>query len=96
MNSAYVVTCRYLKDCINKGKSARCLKCEHNRTRNVEVDFFVEANDNPIPDECPRLTFEGPAEQTAGYKCPVCGNHTSPYAIKDSRCDSCGYKLNIG
>jgi hypothetical protein len=61
----------------------------------MEEDLYVKAEDKPIPDECPKLTFSGPAEQTAGYKCPVCGSYTNPYAMRDNRCGECGYLLNV-
>lgn len=89
------VNCVYLNECSSKS-STKCRRCKHNRMRNAEIDCFEEANDNPIPDHCPKLTYSGPAEQTAGYKCPVCGTFTDPYSIRDSRCGGCGYKLNCG
>lgn len=90
------ILCSYSAECSRK-KSTSCLLCKHNRLRNKEVDFFEEANDNPIPDKCPRLTYSGPAKLTAGYECPVCGHHTNPYALgEDKRCNGCGYKLNVG
>lgn len=89
------VRCNYYKECAGKS-AARCKKCVNNKVRNQEVDYFEEAHDNPIPDVNPKVTYTGPAEHTAGYKCPVCGEHTSPYSIKDSRCGSCGFKLNCG
>ena len=61
----------------------------------MEEDLYEKANDNPIPDECPKLTYSGPAEQTLGYKCPVCGEYTNPYALTDKRCSGCGYLLNV-
>lgn len=91
-----LITCAYFKDCVNSGVTAKCSKCSNNRTRNKKVDFFVEAKDNPIPDKCPKLTYSGPAEQTAGYKCPVCGGFTNPYHLdKDHLCKCCGYELNV-
>lgn len=87
------VDCSYYKECAGKS-STNCKKCKHNHLRNKEINYFEEANDNPIPDVNPRVTFSGPAEQTAGYKCPVCGEFTNPYHIRDSRCGSCGFKLN--
>jgi hypothetical protein len=87
------VSCYYYKECCGKS-TATCKKCVNNRLRNKEINYFEEAHDNPIPDPNPRVTYTGPAEQTAGYKCPVCGEFTSPYHIKDSRCGSCGFKLN--
>lgn len=60
------------------------------------MDFFVKAKDNPIPDKCPKLTYSGPAEQTAGYECPVCGGFTNPYRLgKERLCECCGYELNV-
>lgn len=89
-----MVECSHYNECASKG--AKCEICKNNTKRNVEVDYFQKANDNPIPEACPRLTYNGPAEQTAGYKCPVCGEYTNPYAMRDCRCGSCGYKLNVG
>ena len=89
-----LVDCAYFKECSSKS-ATKCRRCKNNHVRNMERDYFVEANDNPIPDKCPKLTYSGPAEQTAGYKCPVCGNHTNPYAMQDNRCGGCGYKLNV-
>lgn len=87
------VRCQYSKEC--SGRSiTNCKKCRHNELRNKEVNYFEAANDNPIPDKCPPISYSGPAEQTAGYKCPVCNQFTSPYSIRDSLCGSCGYKLN--
>lgn len=91
-----LITCAYLKECIYSGNSTKCFGCSNNRTRNKKMDFFVEAKDNPIPDKCPKLTYSGPAEQTAGYKCPVCGGFTNPYRLGDDHlCKCCGYELNI-
>lgn len=90
------VLCSYLSECSRK-LSNSCKTCKNNRLRNKEIDFFEEANDNPIPDTCPRLSFDGPAEQTSGYKCPVCNGYTNPYALDEQdRCKHCGYKLNVG
>lgn len=91
-----LVACYYWERCMHK-KTSKCAKCKNNHNRNKERSFFIEANDNPIPDECPHLTYSGSAEQTAGYKCPVCGEFTNPYHLdKDNRCSGCGYKLNVG
>ena len=87
------VDCRYHKECAGKS-STNCKKCKNNHLRNKEINYFEEAHDNPIPDVNPRVTYSGPAEQTAGYKCPVCGEFTSPYHIRDNRCGGCGFKLN--
>lgn len=89
------VLCHYYDKCAGRSPS-KCKKCTHNHMRNKEIDYFEEAHDNPIPNPNPRVAYSGPAEQTAGYKCPVCGEHTSPYTIRDSRCGSCGFKLNCG
>ena len=87
------VSCYYYKECAGKS-STNCKKCTHNRLRNKEINYFEEVHDNPIPDDNPRVTYSGPAEHTAGYKCPVCGGFTNPYHIRDSRCGECGFKLN--
>lgn len=89
-----LVDCAYLKECASKS-TTNCRRCKNNKIRNMERDYFEEANDNPIPDKCPKLTYSGPAEQTAGFKCPVCGHYTNPYSMKDNRCGGCGYKLNV-
>ena len=87
------VQCTYYERCAGRSVT-NCKKCRHNRMRNKEVDYFEAANDNPIPNPNPSVTYSGPAEQTAGYKCPVCGDFTNPYAMRDSRCGGCGFKLN--
>ena len=93
----FEISCRYYNECAGKSV-ANCKKCVNNHLRNKEINYFEAAIDNQIPDPNPRVTYYGPAEQTAGYKCPVCGEHTSPYSIKreEPRCTSCGFKLNIG
>ena len=87
------VKCSYLRECMSRA-TFKCWTCKNNKLRNKEVDYFVEAHDNEIPLKCPPVTYDGPAEQTAGYKCPVCGTFTNPYAMQDRRCEGCGYKLN--
>ena len=90
-----LIKCSYINRCVQKGVSPLCASCKNNHARNQEEDFYVKATDNPIPKACPPLTYSGPAEQTLGYKCPVCGDFTSPYHLdKDNRCSGCGYKLN--
>lgn len=89
------VQCAYYKECSSKS-STKCRQCKNNKVRNMEMDYFVNAKDNPIPDVNPRVTYSGPAEQTMGYQCPVCGEHTNPYAMRDNRCGACGFKLNVG
>lgn len=90
-----IITCAYKDRCKYRGSSTMCKSCSKNRTRNMEEDLYEKANDKPIPERCPKLTFNGPAEQTDGYQCPVCGHHTNPYAMRDNRCGGCGYKLNV-
>lgn len=87
------VSCIYYKECADRS-GTKCKKCKHNTLRNKEIHYFEAANDNPIPEVNPRVTYDGPAEQTAGYKCPVCESFTNPYAMRDNRCGSCGFKLN--
>lgn len=90
-----MIQCKYLKEC-EGAKSSNCKICEHNQKRNYKENYFVKANDKPIPTVCPVLSYEGTAEQTAGYKCPVCGCHTNPYHLdKENLCSYCGYRLNI-
>lgn len=92
-----MVKCIYLNECLSSKKDfSKCDTCGHNTMRNYIEDHYVKANDNPIPDKCPRLTYIGLTEQTRGYKCPVCGGYTNPYAMRDSLCGNCGYKLNCG
>lgn len=88
------VDCRHYTSCAGRS-TTNCTRCKNNHLRNKEIDYFEEANDNPIPYPNPKVTYSGPAEQTAGYKCPVCGEHTNPYAMRDNRCGGCGFKLNI-
>lgn len=90
------IKCSYHDRCHSKNDSKKCAKCTHNTMRNFIEDFFEEANDNPMPEKCPRLTYSGPAEQTAGYKCPVCGHYTNPYVMTKNLCGGCGYRLNCG
>lgn len=87
------VQCSYYNECAGRS-STNCKKCKNNHMRNKEINYFEAAKDNPIPNPNPRVTYSGPAEQTAGYKCPVCGTHTNPYAMRDNRCEGCGFKLN--
>ena len=89
-----MIECSYKNRCASAKDQSKCKVCSHNTKRNFIEDFFSKANDNPIPDKCPRLRYDGPAEQTSGYKCPVCGSYTNPYAMRDSLCGGCGYKLN--
>ena len=87
--------CVYSSNCKTRNSNpSMCKQCQNNTMRNYVQDHFRRANDNPIPEECPRLTFAGPAEQTAGYKCPVCGTYTNPYAMEKNLCSGCGYELN--
>lgn len=89
-------TCDYSNDCYTrKTNPIKCKRCRNNKSRNYQEDHFIEANDKPIPEKCPRLTYDGPAEQTAGYECPVCGTFTNPYAMRNKLCSGCGYKLNV-
>lgn len=90
-----MIQCRHTARCKYKGKSQACGTCQNNHARNQEEDLYIKAEDNPIPTECPKLTYSGPAEQSAGYKCPVCGGYTNPYALRESRCGHCGYLLNV-
>lgn len=90
-----IIECNYLNECTTGlTDKSKCKKCANNRKRNYIEDHFRPATDNPIPEKCPPLTFNGPAEQTAGYLCPVCNSYTNPYAMRDSLCGCCGYKLN--
>lgn len=89
------IQCAYKERCKYRGTSTTCNSCKNNTLRNKEEDLYVEANDNPIPENCPKLSYDGPAEQTMGYKCPVCGGYTNPYSMRDKRCGSCGYLLNV-
>lgn len=84
--------CAYSDRCAS-ANSIKCKKCSHNKKRNFIQDFYQEANDNEIPDNCPPLRYNGPAEQTAGYCCPVCGGYTNPYSLNNNLCSHCGYRL---
>lgn len=88
------VKCQYIQECGDRD-TTNCRVCVNNHLRNMEINYFERAYDNPRPEVNPKVTFSGPAEQTAGYQCPVCGGFTSPYVIKENRCDHCGFKLNI-
>ncbi len=89
-----MVKCVYQQECSSYKK--QCERCLHNHMRNYINDYFNKAEDNPIPEKCPKLSYNGPAEQTEGYKCPVCGCHTNPYQLVDGNCCfHCGYRLNI-
>jgi DNA-directed RNA polymerase subunit RPC12/RpoP len=89
-----LLNCIYYNRCSKKG-SRLCGTCKNNTVRNKEEDFYEKAEDKPIPEKCPKLSYDGPAEQTSGYKCPVCESFTNPYAMRDNRCSGCGYKLNV-
>ena len=91
------VKCAYTKRCKHKGNSTACGSCKNNHSRNKDEDLYEKADDNPIPDINPKLSYSGPAEQTAGYKCPVCNGYTNPYHVDrdDPRCACCGYLFNI-
>lgn len=92
-----MIKCSHILRCMY-AKSYKCSSCKNNRLRNKEESFYEEAKDNPIPEKCPHLSYSGPAEQTRGYECPVCGEFTNPYFIDkdDPRCCGCGYKFNLG
>jgi hypothetical protein len=89
------VKCVHEAICKYKANSHLCRSCVNNQLRNKEEDLYKKADDNPIPNECPKLSYDGPAEQTSGYKCPVCNGFTNPYTIRDNRCGHCGYLLNV-
>ena len=90
-----MIKCIYLNDCLHAFK--KCKECKNNKRRNYMEDHFKKHNDKSIPDECPKLSYDGSAEQTLGYKCPVCGRYTNPYQLDEERlCSGCGYRLNIG
>lgn len=88
-----MVECIYLQKCKSFNNEDICKMCKNNKKRNYQEDYFEKANDNMIPDECPVLDYAGPAECTNGYKCPVCGGFTNPYALHGGLCSHCGYKL---
>lgn len=90
-----MVECIYTKECSSAKDASKCKVCLHNNKRNYAEDHFFKASDKPIPDECPKLKYDGPAEQTMGYECPVCGGYTNPYMLRDKLCSCCGYKLNV-
>lgn len=85
--------CIHISEC-SSSNTIRCRTCALNRKRNFVNDFYTKAADNPIPETCPPMSYSGPAEQTKGYKCPVCGNYTNPYQLVDGNCCShCGYRF---
>lgn len=91
-----LVKCIYLNNCkTRKEMHGKCKQCANNRMRNYIEDHFKQANDNPIPEQNPIVTYNGPAEQTMGYKCPVCGGYTNPYVMEKKLCGCCGFELNI-
>lgn len=86
--------------CVNNSKcsywkSEKCADCSYNTMRNFKESHYLKAEDKPIPENCPKLHYVGPAEQTLGYECPVCGGYTNPYVVEGKRCKHCGYELNI-
>lgn len=90
-----MIKCYYLNDCTSS-RSSKCKTCKNNRMRNYIEDHYEKCEDLPKPEKCPKLSYSGPAEQTAGYKCPVCGGFTNPYHLdKENLCSNCGYKLNV-
>lgn len=92
------VECSYWAECSKRNHlESYCKKCLHNRIRNKKHDFFEESNDEPLPDKCPILSYDGTFETTRGYKCPVCGKFTRPPLDNRDKMDCfyCGYELNI-
>lgn len=93
----HLVTCKYFDNCRSAQDTKKCAECINNVARNYIEDYYKKANDNSIPKNNPRIKYDGPIEQTAGYKCPVCGMFTDPYHLgRNNSCASCGYILNIG
>lgn len=92
-----MVACRYYARCMHRGIETRCMTCKNNTVRNKEEDLYEAVADRPFPETCPKLSYTGPAEHTAGYECPVCGGFTSPYHISQEEpyCKHCGYRLNF-
>lgn len=92
------IKCEYEERCRSrKTEPGKCESCRHNMLRNYVVDYYIKADDGEIPDKCPKISYDGLAEQTKGYKCPVCGGFTNPYEIDHDLplCKWCGYLLNI-
>ena len=90
-----MIECNFFEDCLSRNTD-KCNYCKYNTRRNYMKDYFVNANDNVLQEKPSKLTYEGPAEQTAGYCCPVCGGYTNPYQLVDKNCcKHCGYRLNI-
>ena len=90
------IQCVYRSECTSAKDRDKCSQCVHNTMRNFAEDYFKKADDKAIPNMCPRIAYNGTAEQTLGYKCPVCGAYTNPYHMRDKLCSGCGYELNIG
>lgn len=95
MFSIDTIVCQYRNVCASANNKKKCAECTNNKRRNFVKDYFQKANDKPMPETCPPLFYSGPAEQTEGYECPVCGGFTNPYQVQNSLCKHCGYKLNI-
>lgn len=90
-----MITCEYKEKCINIMNEKKCKTCTNNTTRNYIEDYYTQANDKPFPKQRPYIEpYCGPAEQTEGYKCPICGNHTNPYQLfRGTCCRHCGYQM---
>ena len=48
------VKCHYYDECSGKSGTV-CKRCVHNKLRNKEINYFEEANDNPIPNPNPKV-----------------------------------------
>lgn len=86
--------CEYSERC-HSANTTKCDDCVHNTRRNFVEDFYEKADDNPIPDPNPEVSYHGPIEQSAGFKCPVCGKYSNPYITRNGICNSCGFRMNI-
>lgn len=95
MSRTVEVKCKYIDSCSRAYR--QCDECANNIMRNYIEDHFIKAYDNPIPEICPPLKYDGPEEQTKGYTCPVCEGFTRPQLARNGvlLCVHCGYKLNM-
>lgn len=88
--------CVHENECyMRKQDPEKCGRCRFNSKRNFMKNYFMEADDDPIPDKhIPAKGYDGPAEQTKGYECPICHGYTNPYELTSNKtCRECGYPL---
>lgn len=86
-----MVSCNVKGKCFDRDTD-KCISCENNTMRNYVESYFVAASDKDVDTEY-KPHFDGPIEQTSGYKCLVCGKFSNPYTIKNMVCEHCGYRM---